>query len=66
MTIKCEGCGREMPSYVTEPWCYECDDYSQEMQELENDYQSNMPCDNTGFCAGMSCRRFYECNPTQK
>lgn len=26
-----------------------------------DDYSSNMPCDNTGFCAGSSCSRFYKC-----
>ena len=27
-----------------------------------DDYASNMPCDNSGYCAGISCPRFRECN----
>lgn len=25
-------------------------------------YESNMPCDTYGMCAGSSCSRFYECH----
>ena len=30
-------------------------------EEVEDDYSQNMPCDNTGFCAGSGCSRFYQC-----
>lgn len=33
----------------------------EEMWEYEDDYSSNMPCDNTGFCAGSSCSQYYQC-----
>ena len=32
---------------------YDSLDYSEARQ--------NMPCDNSGFCGGWSCPRFYEC-----
>lgn len=28
----------------------------------DEDYASNAPCDLTGFCAGTSCSRYWECN----
>lgn len=27
----------------------------------DEDYSSNMPCDNSGFCAGSSCPNFFKC-----
>ena len=38
-------------------WSVEEDDY-----DIEDDYRSNMPCDNTGFCSGYDCKQYYECN----
>ena len=35
------------------------DDYSDEWGEMEDD--GNMPCDYSGFCAGMSCPQFFKC-----
>ncbi len=31
------------------------------VDEIEDDYSSNMPCDNTGFCAGTSCSQYFKC-----
>lgn len=28
---------------------------------LEDEYASNMPCDNSGYCAGTSCPNFWNC-----
>ena len=39
-----------------DPW-----EDEEEPEDIEDDYASNMPCDNTGLCAGSSCSRFYEC-----
>lgn len=30
--------------------------------EAENDYAYNMPCDNSGYCAGTSCPQYWECH----
>jgi len=38
-------------------WSVEEDDY-----DIEDDYRSNMACDNTGFCSGHDCKQYYECN----
>ena len=27
----------------------------------EDDYSLNMPCDNSGFCAGMDCKQYFKC-----
>jgi len=27
----------------------------------DEDYSSNTPCDNSGFCAGSSCPNFFKC-----
>ena len=32
-----------------------------ENEELERDYASNMPCDNYGYCGGMSCPMYFKC-----
>lgn len=29
--------------------------------EYADDFPGNMPCDNTGFCAGTSCPQFFKC-----
>lgn len=34
----------------------DCEEYS-----IEEDYASNMPCDFSGYCAGTSCPRYFEC-----
>ena len=37
----------------------ECDDFTAE--DIAAEYALNMPCDNTGFCAGHSCPNFFKC-----
>lgn len=37
-------------------------DIVEEMSEEDIDSTGNMPCDNTGYCAGASCSKFFECN----
>lgn len=35
-------------------------------EEVEDDYTGNMPCDNSGFCAGASCSMYFaECHKTE-
>ena len=40
-------------------WREEYDDEMDEWGEMEDD--CNMPCDYSGFCAGMSCPQFFKC-----
>jgi hypothetical protein len=32
-----------------------------EQYEDEDDYESNMPCDFSGYCSGTNCPNFYKC-----
>lgn len=36
-------------------------DYDEYDDDDDDDYSQNMPCDNTGYCAGDSCREYYNC-----
>lgn len=39
------------------------DDLQEDFENaLEDDYNSNMFCDTTGFCGGSSCPNFYKCH----
>lgn len=29
--------------------------------DYEEEYSQNMPCDNTGYCAGTSCPQYFKC-----
>ena len=37
------------------------DDIDEDWPYTDEDYSSNMPCDNSGFCAGSSCPNFFKC-----
>lgn len=39
----------------------EADDIDEDWPYTDEDYSSNMPCDNSGFCAGSSCPNFFKC-----
>lgn len=34
----------------------------QDFDCFEDDYSSNMPCDNSGVCAGTSCTNWIHCH----
>lgn len=33
-----------------------------EYEDVDDEPSGNMPCDNTGFCGGISCPNFFVCN----
>ena len=39
----------------------EADEIDEDWPYTDEDYSSNMPCDNSGFCAGSSCPNFFKC-----
>ena len=39
----------------------EADDIDEDWPYTDEDYSSNMPCDNSGFCAGSSRPNFFKC-----
>ena len=46
-------------SYSKNPLDDEWDE--DEYWDDDYDYSLNAPCDNSGFCAGPSCSRYFEC-----
>ena len=40
---------------------FSAEEMADEMEEMMRDYESNMPCDNSGFCAGTSCPIYFKC-----
>lgn len=56
------------PGHYNNPWhshIYDTEEtvypWEEDEEVIEDDYASNAPCDNSGFCAGSSCKYFYQC-----
>lgn len=45
---------------INETWSERAQEEFEEYS-IEEDYVSNMPCDFSGYCAGTSCPRYFEC-----
>lgn len=41
---------------------YYGDDGDEGWEEPDDEYLSNAPCDNAGFCVGTGCSRYFECH----